>query len=112
MLVSNKNRRVPVPVVLVKIRRANYLKPIMIFPDTPPGTSFPKIAPAIKPNIPPINNDHKNSASPFPPLSIFLTFILRFIQKDSKNMRQETPEKRSCNKSVQLISVEAASGTP
>ena len=26
MLVSNKNRRVTVPVVLVKIRRANYLK--------------------------------------------------------------------------------------
>lgn len=38
----------------------------MIFPDTPPGTSFPKIAPAIKPNIPPINNDHKKFSISFP----------------------------------------------
>ena len=34
-------------------------KPTIIFPIMPPGTSFPKIAPAIAPIIPPTINAHR-----------------------------------------------------
>ncbi|MCF2023364.1 hypothetical protein L1K37_23890, partial [Escherichia coli] len=76
-------------------------------------TSFPKMAPAIKPNTPPINNDHKKFSIAFPsfvPLSHFyFTLYLEGLQKYApRNSRK----KRSCDKSVQLISEEATSGTP
>lgn len=74
----------------------------MIFPDTPPGTSFPKIAPAIKPNIPPINNDHKNSASPFL-LYPYFSLLFYALFRRTQNMRQETPEKEVVTKVFSLF---------